>query len=381
MTNGNEIAAAQGRALQAAPSSGVPMMSIAELKTRADMVQRLKREIMVNGVHMGTIPGCGDKPTLLKNGAELLCMAFRLAPDTKAEITDLGEGHREYVVTTTISSQVTGEILATGIGSCSTKESKYRYRGTERENTGKPVPKEYWSAKKAGSPTAQGILGGPGYVAAKDENGNWTIFKKGSTRLENTDIADTYNTVLKMASKRSLIDAVLKATGGSCAFTQDLEDMKGNAAAGGYDLGEGGGQGYGRQQARQAPPQEPEWTPQYEDAGYAAQPAYAEADYAGQEPAPQPAQSQDAVPEQAEIPLPEARELPKSRKPAAQSTLVRLANFLAWIERQKAVKGADAVADCLGRLGFESEKDVKAADLKKVSDAVAALPNATEAQG
>ena len=34
-----------------------------------------------------------------------------------------------------------------------------------------------------------------------------------------------------------------------------------------------------------------------------------------------------------------------------------------------------------GRLGFESEKDVKVADLKKVSDAVAALPNATEAQG
>lgn len=381
MTNGNEIAAAQGRALQAAPSSGVPMMSIAELKTRANMVQRLKREIMVDGVHMGTIPGCGDKPTLLKNGAELLCMAFRLAPDTKAEITDLGEGHREYMVTTTISSQVTGEILATGIGSCSTKESKYRYRGTERENTGKPVPKEYWSAKKAGSPTAQGILGGPGYVAAKDENGNWTIFKKGSTKLENPNIADTYNTVLKMASKRSLVDAVLKATGGSCAFTQDLEDMKGNAAAGGYDLGEGGGQGYGRQQARQAPPQEPEWAPLYEDAGYAAQPAYAEADYAEQEPAPQPEQARDAVPEQAEIPLQEARELHKSRKPAAQSNLVRLANFLAWLERQKAVKGADAVADCLGRLGFESEKDVKAADLKKVSDAVAALPNATEAQG
>lgn len=379
MTNGNEIAAAQGRALQAAQSSGIPMMSIADLKTRAGMVQRLKQEIMVDGVHMGKIPGCGDKPTLLKNGAELLCMAFRLAPDTKAEITDLGEGHREYMVTTTISSQATGEIIATGIGSCSTKESKYRYRGTERENTGKPVPKEYWSAKKAGSPAAQGILGGPGYVAAKDENGNWTIFRKGSTRLENPDIADTYNTVLKMAAKRSLVDAVLKATGGSCAFTQDLEDMKGNAAAGGYDLGEGDRQAYGRQQGRNAPQQEPEWAPEYED-GYSAQPAYAESDYAEQEQAPQPAQAQDAVPEQAEIPLPEATELPKTRKPAAPSSQARIANFIAWIGRQKAVKGADAVADCLGRLGFESEKEVKAADLKKVSDAVAALPDATEAK-
>lgn len=48
-------------------------------------------------------------------------------------------------------------------------------------------------------------------------------------KTENPDIADTYNTVLKMASKRSLIDATLKATGGSCEFTQDIEDMAANA--------------------------------------------------------------------------------------------------------------------------------------------------------
>ena len=39
-----------------------------------------------------------------------------------------------------------------------------------------------------------------------------------------------YNTVLKMASKRSLVDATLKATGGSCEFTQDIEDMGAPAA-------------------------------------------------------------------------------------------------------------------------------------------------------
>lgn len=53
------------------------MMSLSELKLRANMVGQLKRELMVDKVHFGTIPGCGDKPTLLKNGAELLCMAFR----------------------------------------------------------------------------------------------------------------------------------------------------------------------------------------------------------------------------------------------------------------------------------------------------------------
>lgn len=192
------------------------MISIEELKKRASMVSRLKKECMIPDVHFGKIQGCGDKPTLLKNGAEFLCMAFRLSIDAKIEIGDLGSGHREYTIYTNLTSG--GELVATGVGSCSTMESKYRYRGTELEPTGKPVPKEYWTAKDVN------LLGGKGFTAKKDEGGNWMIFKKGDTRLENPDIADTYNTVLKMASKRSLVDAVLKATGGSCEFTQDIED-------------------------------------------------------------------------------------------------------------------------------------------------------------
>lgn len=192
------------------------IMSLEELAKRATAVSQIKEKLMKKDVHYGIIPGCGNKPTLLKNGAEMLCMAFRLASDTKVEIADLGNGHREYTVTTTLSSG--GELVATGVGSCSTMESKYRYRGTEMKNTGKPVPKEYWTSKDPA------LLGGKGFRAKKDEEGNWMIFEAGDVKLENPDIADTYNTVLKMASKRSLIDATLKATGGSCEFTQDLED-------------------------------------------------------------------------------------------------------------------------------------------------------------
>jgi len=43
-------------------------------------------------------------------------------------------------------------------------------------------------------------------------------------RVENTDLADTYNTVLKMAKKRALVDATLTATAASDIFNQDLED-------------------------------------------------------------------------------------------------------------------------------------------------------------
>lgn len=195
------------------------MMGLNELKTRANMVTNIKREIMRENVHWGKVPGCGDKPTLLKNGAELLCMAFKLAPDAKVEIADLGNGHREYTVTTTLTSIVTGTPIATGLGSCSTMESKYRYRNvSDFERTGLPIPPD--SKERKAEYRKQGY-------GMKKIDGNWEWVRfKDNAKVENPDIADTYNTVLKMASKRSLVDATLKATGGSCEFTQDIEDMQ-----------------------------------------------------------------------------------------------------------------------------------------------------------
>ena len=43
--------------------------------------------------------------------------------------------------------------------------------------------------------------------------------------MPNEDLADQYNTVLKMANKRSLVAAVLNSTAASDIFTQDIEDM------------------------------------------------------------------------------------------------------------------------------------------------------------
>ena len=50
----------------------------------------------------------------------------------------------------------------------------------------------------------------------------WVKYKSGD-KQENPDIADVYNTVLKMAKKRAHIDAILTATGASDIFTQDYE--------------------------------------------------------------------------------------------------------------------------------------------------------------
>ena len=194
------------------------VVNVNDLKKRSYLVTEIKKEVMKENLHYGLVPGCGKKPTLFKNGAELLCMSFGLSPESNIQINELGEGHREYIVTTTLRNQ-NGFVVASSAGSCCTKESKYRYRGTELIATGKPVPKNYWVEKN------NSILG-IGCVAKKDENGNWMIFKKGENKKENEDIADVYNTVLKMAVKRSLVASVLLATGGSCEFTQDIEDYE-----------------------------------------------------------------------------------------------------------------------------------------------------------
>ena len=67
-------------------------------------------------------------------------------------IVELGGDHREVRVMCHILS-ADGTELATGVGSCSTMESKYRYRGGMKEFTGEPVPQAYWAAKKSATKT------------------------------------------------------------------------------------------------------------------------------------------------------------------------------------------------------------------------------------
>ena len=202
-------------------------LTAGDIRKQVNLIQEVMKDVMQEGQHYGKIPGCGDKPTLLKPGAEKLSMTFRLRPimdnDRDIAIIELSNGHREVRVYCHILNMA-GVELATGIGSCSTMESKYRYRGGEKISTGKPVPTEYWNLKKADKiAEAQKLIGGPGLASAKI-NGNWEICKVGE-KMENPDIADTYNTVLKMAKKRAYVDGILSATGSSDIFTQDIEDF------------------------------------------------------------------------------------------------------------------------------------------------------------
>ena len=151
-------------------------MSLKQVSDRVNLVHQILDKVMKKGTHYGTVPGCGSKMVLLKPGADVLAMTFRLVPQFAVERTELPNDHREYDVTCSMYGP-DGALLGQGVGSGSTMEKKYRYR--------------------------------------KDGAGN---------RIENEDIADVYNTVLKMAKKRAHIDATLTVTGAADIFTQDLID-------------------------------------------------------------------------------------------------------------------------------------------------------------
>lgn len=179
------------------------------------------------GVLPGTFGKDGKPPkkVLYKPGAEKILLAFSLTAVPRPPIVrDLGNDHREIIVETEIRSMATDRLHAVGLGSCSTMEKKYRWRPGPVEITDQPVPSKYWDMRKSDPKAAQELLGGPGHSTKKDENGSWMIALKGDDVAENTDIADVYNTVLKMASKRSMVDGTIRATATSGLFTQDMDD-------------------------------------------------------------------------------------------------------------------------------------------------------------
>ena len=143
---------------------------------------------------------------------------------------NLDGGHREYRVQCTLSSILTGSFLGQGVGTCSTMEGKFRFRQGAAEPTDKPVPRAYWDIRGEDPAKAQELIGGKGFSVKKVDGKGWMI-AKGGEKVENDNPADCYNTVLKMAKKRALVDAVLTATAASDIFTQDLEDISANIVA------------------------------------------------------------------------------------------------------------------------------------------------------
>jgi len=206
--------------------TGGAQLPVKELQSRVRAVQEAMKGVMQKDTHYGVIPGT-NKPSLYKPGAEVIGLLFGFAADFEVKRDELPNGHREYEVICTIRD-ATGRKLGQGVGCCSTMEKKYRYRGAEKVFTNIKIGKEWWDIPKE-ERTPQRLRGlfpdiEGKICVAKNDDGVYVVAINGAS-AENPDIADTYNTVLKMAKKRAHVDATITTAGVSDMFTQDLEDI------------------------------------------------------------------------------------------------------------------------------------------------------------
>lgn len=200
------------------------VMSVDQAKTQLAELQEFVKSVMVEDEDYGVIPGT-QKPTLLKPGAEKLCEIYGLAQhiEVTTRIENWEQGFFHYEVKATLTSKRTGGLVSEGIGSCNTKEARYRWRNAQRvcpqcgQETIIKGKDEYgggwlcWKSK--------------GGCGAKFADGAESIENQVQGRVENDDPYTLVNTVLKLAKKRALVDATLSATRSSALFTQDVEDM------------------------------------------------------------------------------------------------------------------------------------------------------------
>jgi hypothetical protein len=180
---------------------------VSEMKEQVALIQGAIAAVMKEGEHFGNIPGCGDKKTLLKPGAEKLMIMFRLGVDPIVEAYDTGD-NITYRVKSRLFHIETGNTVGFGLGECSTLEEKYNWRSVVCDEEFEATPDDRKRVK----------------WAKKDGRGY-------QIKQIRTNYKDLSNTVLKMAKKRSLVDGVLTCTAASDCFTQDLEDFDPEFAA------------------------------------------------------------------------------------------------------------------------------------------------------
>lgn len=193
-------------------------LSIETIVGRVEKIKQVQARVMREGHHYGKIPGV-DRPTLLQPGAQMLCMTFQLAPTFELDERRDGD-HLEVTARCMLTHAPTGTVVGGGVGSCSTRESRYAYRRGERV------------CPECGSGALRKSKNDPEWFCWRKLDGCGATFDIDDERItsqvvdrvDNPDLPDVYNTVRKMATKRALVAATLIATCASDLFTQDVED-------------------------------------------------------------------------------------------------------------------------------------------------------------
>jgi len=168
--------------------------------TKIKAFQSLVRKSLVPDHDYGVIPGT-PKPSLWKPGAEKLCKLLSLSDSYIVEdkVEDWDHGFFAYTIRCELRNISDGNLIAQGLGSCNSREARYRYRWCFGSEVPSHIDKESLATKHI-----------------KTRKGN----KATMYRVENDDPYSLVNTLLKMAKKRAMVDATLSAGRLSDIFSQ-----------------------------------------------------------------------------------------------------------------------------------------------------------------
>lgn len=197
------------------------------LRTMRDRLGVIHKTLLDPEVDYGTIPGTGNKPVLLKPGAEKLCQFYGYAASFHPAVS-YGDGKTAPPISVRTECRLhlgntDGPVVGSGFGTSNSWERRYRYRKANRK-----CPK----------------CGAAAIIPGKEEyGGGWLCFKKkdgcgakfsandasitsqptGDT--ENPDPYELENTLIKISEKRALVGTTLRVTATSALYAQDLDEM------------------------------------------------------------------------------------------------------------------------------------------------------------
>jgi hypothetical protein len=223
-----------------AQPAALPMpIPVGQIVARMQAVKEIVKDVLEDGVHYGYAFGDGktkdegDKKSrkcLLKPGFDVLCLTFQFQPDFQEMPGNVVRQDFVMISYKCLLTHIpTGRVIATGIGSCNSKEEKYRWKpGSGSRACPECGKATIFKAKDRAEFYCWAKKGGCG---AKFPDNDQRITAQKTEREENDNAYNHLNTIQKMAQKRAGIAAIIPACGLSNEFTQDLEDIEANQAA------------------------------------------------------------------------------------------------------------------------------------------------------
>lgn len=190
---------------QLLPALELTETAIQTIQHNIEMAQRLVMNVLEKDIDYGRTPGT-PTDSLWDPGAAKIMAAFQSHAKHQVLYHTEEDNLISWCIEAQIISHQTQQIVATGVGAASTRETKYKYRWVDKpEDFGFDLEQ----AKKLKT----------------KQSGNRVLF-----RIQNPEYGELVNTLFQMAAKRSEVDAAKSLPGVGSAlkklFTGNIKDTR-----------------------------------------------------------------------------------------------------------------------------------------------------------